>query len=122
MIAASASGAGAMKTIGHRLKGPKASANSAAWAIASDQTVNGLLPGIVDDAADVAAQVGAREHAIDEAAILQKLRSLEARGQVLPDGLLNHAWPCESDQRPWLGEDHIAKHREARRHASGRRV
>ena len=55
------------------------------------------------------------------AVVEQELGGLEALGQVLADGLLDHPRAREPDHRARLGQDHVAEHREARAHAAGGR-
>ena len=52
----------------------------------------------------------------------QELAALESFGQLLADRLLDDARAGEADQRLRLGDVEIAEHREARRHAAGRRI
>ena len=52
----------------------------------------------------------------------QELAALEALGQFLPDRLFDDARSGESDERLGLRDVQIAQHREARRHAAGRRI
>ena len=59
---------------------------------------------------------------VEHAALEQELAALEAVGQLLADGLLDDARPGEADQRLRLGDVEVAQHREARRHAAGRRI
>ena len=51
-----------------------------------------------------------------------KFRSLEASGQLLPDGLLDHPRTGEADQRSRLGEHHVPEAGVAGADAAGRRV
>ncbi len=52
----------------------------------------------------------------------QELGALEALGQRLARGLLDHARTREADQRARLGDVDVAEHREARRHTARGRV
>ena len=67
-------------------------------------------------------QVVAMHHHVDHAVILQVLGALEAVGQLLADGLLDHPRPGKADQRAGLGEMHVAEHGVGRRDAAGRRI
>ena len=59
---------------------------------------------------------------IQKTVLQQELRPLKTFRQLLPDCLLDHPRSGKSDQRPRFGDIQIAKHREARRHAAGRRI
>ena len=59
---------------------------------------------------------------VEHAALEQELAALEAVGQLLADGLLDHARAGEADQRLRLGDVQVAEHREARGDAAGRRI
>src|SRR5690606_21687531 len=59
----------------------------------------------------------ARNHVVDHPLVQEELRSLEALGEVLFDGLLDHTRPGERDEGARLGEDDVAKGREAGRYA-----
>ncbi len=52
----------------------------------------------------------------------QELAALEALGQLLTNGLLDDAGPREADERLGLRDVQVAEHREAGRHAAGRRI
>ena len=52
----------------------------------------------------------------------EKFAVLKSFRQLLPDRLLDHAGSREADQRAWLCDVQITKHREARRDAAGRRI
>ena len=47
-----------------------------------------------------------------------EFRRLEFLGQLLANGVLNHATASEADKRAGLGNNHIALHRETRGHAA----
>ena len=69
------------------------------------------------------ARISLRVHDdVEEAVLEQELGALEAGRQRLPDGLLDDPWPGEPDQGVRLGDDHVAQHGEAGRHAAGGRV
>ena len=53
---------------------------------------------------------------------LQVLGALEAVGQLLADGLLDHPRPGKADQRAGLGELDVAEHGVGRGDAAGGRV
>src|SRR5580704_6949664 len=71
---------------------------------------------------DVVLQVRALDDGIQEAMLQQKFATLEPLGELLPDGLLDHARPGEADQRAGLGNIQVAQHGEARGYAAGGRV
>ena len=68
------------------------------------------------------AQFVAMHHHVDHAVVLQILGALEAVGQFLADGLLDHARAGEADQRAGLRDVHVAEHRVGRRDAAGGRI
>ena len=49
------------------------------------------------------------DHGVEKSVLQQKFGALEARGQLLPDGLLDHARAGEADQRAGLGDIQIAR-------------
>ena len=62
--------------------------------------------------------VPALDDGIAEAVLEEELGSLEASGELLPGGLLDHARASESHERARLGERDVALHGEARRDAT----
>src|SRR5262245_42839645 len=64
-------------------------------------------------------QLAPVDHHVEHAVLKQELGALEARGQLLPDRLLDHARTREADQRARLGHVEIAEHRERSRDAAG---
>ena len=56
------------------------------------------------------AQLVAVDDHIDHAVGQEVFGLLEALGQLLADGLLDDAGAGEADQRPWLGDLHVAQH------------
>ena len=48
---------------------------------------------------------------VDHAVLEQVFGALEAFGQSLADGLLDHARAGEADERAGLGDLHVAEHR-----------
>ena len=67
-------------------------------------------------------QLAAVDDDVEHAAFEEELAALEALGQRLPDGLLDHPRAGKADERLRLGDVEVAQHREARRHAAGRRI
>ena len=67
-------------------------------------------------------QLAAIDDDVEHAVLEQELAALEPLGQRLADGLLDDARAGEADQRLRLGDVQVAEHREAGRHAAGRRV
>ena len=67
-------------------------------------------------------QLASIDDEIDEAVLEQELAALEPFGQLLADGLLDHARTGETDERARLGDVQVAEHREARGHAARRRI
>ena len=63
----------------------------------------------------VVAQLLALDDHVEHAVLEQELGALEALGQRLADGLLDHARSREADERARLGEDDVAQHGEAAR-------
>jgi hypothetical protein len=61
-------------------------------------------------------------HHVDHAVLEQELRALEARGQLLPNGLLDDAGSGETDEGPRLGDVEVAEHGVARRRSARRRI
>ena len=61
-------------------------------------------------------------HEIEHAVIEEEFAALKAFGKFLTDGLFDDTRAGESDERAWLGDVHIPEHREAGRHAAGRRI
>jgi hypothetical protein len=59
---------------------------------------------------------------IEHAVLEEELAALESVGQLLADGLLDHAWSREANQRAGLGDVQVAEHREACRDAAGGRI
>ena len=55
-------------------------------------------------------QFAAIHDSVHHTMVQQKLRTLEALGQLLFDGLFDHAWTGKPDQRLWLRKVHIAEH------------
>ena len=68
------------------------------------------------------AQLVAMHHHVDHAVVEQIFGSLEAVGQLLADGLLDHARAGEADQRAGLGDVHVAQHRIGGGDAAGGRI
>ena len=66
--------------------------------------------------------VGARHDRVAEPVLQEKLRALEARGELLSGGLLDHARAGEGHKGARLREDDVALHGEARRDAARRGV
>ena len=71
---------------------------------------------------DALAHVAAVDDHVQPAVLEQKLAALEALGQRLAHGLLNHARTGKADQRARLGDIQVAEHRQARRHAAHGRI
>ena len=61
-----------------------------------------------EEFAEFSTQVFADDDVIDEAVLQHKLRSLEARWQVLVGGFLDHPWASEADHALGLGEVDVA--------------
>ena len=59
---------------------------------------------------------------VEHAALDQKFAALESFGQLLADGLLDHAGPGETDERLWFGDVDVAQHGKTGRHAARRRI
>ena len=55
---------------------------------------------------------------VDKAMLEREFRRLEFLGQLLANGVLNHATAGEADERAGLGNNHVALHRETRGHAA----
>src|SRR3954469_1512805 len=96
-------GRGATKTRGQKPTGGNAQAISRACSRPAVKgkrypRTSGLLARIVDDPGDLGAQVLPLDHPVDEARREQELGALEALGQLLADGLLDHPRPGEADQ------------------------
>ena len=68
------------------------------------------------------AHLEAVHHLVDHAVRQQILGALEAFGQLLADGLLDHPRPREADHRPGLGQMDVADHGEGRGDAARGRV
>jgi hypothetical protein len=68
---------------------------------------------------DAPAQILALHDHVHHAVLHQELGALEALGQLLADGLLDHPRSGEPDQGLGLGDDHVAQHGEAGGHAAG---
>ena len=68
------------------------------------------------------AQIGARYDGVDEPVRERELGGLEALGELLLDGVANHALAREADERMGLREDDVALHGERRGDAARRRV
>lgn len=64
------------------------------------------------------ANARALDNRIDKAVLEHKFRRLEFLGQLLANGVLNHATASEADKRAGLGNNHVALHRETRGHAA----
>src|SRR3954466_13205446 len=62
---------------------------------------------------DARSKLPAVDDHVDGSGLQQELGALEALGQLLADGVLDHARPGESDQRLGLGDHHVADEREA---------
>ncbi len=77
---------------------------------------------MLEDARNLALHVEAAHDAVDHPVREQELAALEPLGQLLADGALDDARPCEPDERAGLGEVHVAQEGEARRDAAGGRV
>ena len=58
-------------------------------------------------------------HGVQHAVLQQEFAALEALGQLLADGLLDHARAGESDQRAGFGDIQVAQHGERSGHAAG---
>ena len=68
------------------------------------------------------AQIGARYNGVDEPVRERELGGLKALGELLLDGVANHALAREADERMGLREDDVALHGERRGDAARRRV
>ena len=68
------------------------------------------------------AQLVAVHDGVDHAVLEQVFRALEARRQLLADGVLDHARAGEADEGVGLGDMDVAQHGERGRHAAGRRI
>ena len=68
------------------------------------------------------AQIRARHDGVDEPVRKRELGGLEALGELLLDGVANHALAREADERMGLREDDVALHGERRGDAARRRV
>ena len=86
------------------------------------QARGGSLSSSVIRCRELVAHLAAVDDHVDRAVLQQELGALEAFGQRFAHGLLDHARPGETDQRARLGDDHVADHREARRHAAHGRI
>src|SRR6478752_5197362 len=75
-----------------------------------------------EELGDLATEIGAGDHAVDEPVAEQELGALEAGRQLLADGARADACPGEPDEGVGLGEVHVAHGRVARERAAGRRV
>lgn len=75
-----------------------------------------------EDVGDLAPEVLAVHNAVDHPVLEQELAGLESLGEVGVDGLLDHPWSREADERLWLGEDDVSEHRVARGDAARRGV
>ena len=58
------------------------------------------------------------DNVVHKALLQEELRPLEALGQLLADGLLDHPGAGEPDEGPGLGQNDIPQHSEAGRHAA----
>src|SRR5712692_8525058 len=76
----------------------------------------------VEGRGNVGFQILAVDNGVEEAMLEQELGALETFGQLLADGLLDHARPGKADQRAGLGNVQIAQHGVAGGDASGGRV
>src|SRR5437660_397317 len=68
------------------------------------------------------AQLLARHDGVDHPVLQEELAALESLRQLLPQGLLDHPRPGESDQRPRLGQDDVALEGEGGGDPSGGRI
>ena len=66
--------------------------------------------------------LGARHHHIDHAVLQQIFGALEPLGQLLADGLLDHARAGEADDGAGLGDGDVAQHGEGGADAAGGRI
>ena len=82
----------------------------------------GALVSTRQSSASVGAQLVAMHHHVDHAVLLEIFGALEALGQLLADGLLDHARARKADQRARLGDMHVAEHRVGRGDAAGGRI
>jgi len=71
---------------------------------------------------DAPAQLAPVDDRVDRAGLQQELGALEALGQLLAHGVLDHPRPGKADQRLRLGDHHVAQEREARGHTAHRRI
>src|SRR5690554_5206362 len=71
---------------------------------------------------DASAELKPWDDRVEHAVFQQKLRSLKAFGEFLPDGLLDDARPRKSDERARLGEVHIAEESKTCGDAPRRRI
>ena len=76
----------------------------------------------VQNSDDVVSKFTPVDYVVDHAVFEEKLRPLKVLWQFLSDGLLDYSWSGKPDERFWFGNNYIAQHREACRHAASRRV
>src|SRR5271167_1013601 len=66
----------------------------------------------VQRARDVVPEIAAMHDGVEHAVLEEKFAALEAFGQLLADGLLDHTRPGEADERSRFGDVQIAQHGE----------